>query len=496
MLPRLIRLSRDLQPGVLGVLVNSFSSLSLLRTFTESGAPRPSVFVKVDTVGTDSGGLEVDDETLVRLAESVMYLESQGICRLAGLFSYSGNNYRGRTFEQALNTMTSELAGLLFAAQGILRSPLNQEPLRPLTLSFGSTPAALSIQDPAYLTSTAEHSVPVQNFFRTLGLCRQMPNLTLELHASSYVLMDTFHRSTGAGSHWLSVPACAAAEAQPSLDYDLALTILTEVAEVLPRREPPHVILAAGTLGQKQLAKPSPLWTGAACVECVVSNEKVDLNYSGWAVTQVNEQYAALRRFYDLPWPTIDPYDWLRTRPSQVPWVIRDDDEDADVSAQSVLGADVGALAAGIGPVEEQPQKAGLERAEDGTYIKAEPSSGEASMPDAPENPTGRNSSPTSKATESVDIAIELPPGPPLEPLAPAETAFRHQLARKCNAAAEKRERLGLPHLVIVPPQVLPWEVGDKVRLWPHDARRTMAAFERYIIVDGGSHEGLFVVDI
>lgn len=105
---------------------------------------------------------------------------------------------------------------------------------------------------------------------------------TIELHAGVYALLDLQQLATGAQ------PRKGAA--------NLGLSILAEVASIYPDREPPEVLVAAGSLSLGR--EPCQSYSGWGIVSDwgMLSRKENEAGHSGWMVDRVSQEHGILRK--------------------------------------------------------------------------------------------------------------------------------------------------------------------------------------------------------
>ncbi len=275
------RLGRQLGPGSISVLIDHAQQLQALKRFTETTGFPADIFIKIDT-GYHRAGVQTDASSFQDIVNCISTdLEPSGNGRLRGFYSHAGHSYGGDSEEAALELLAQEIERSATAA---MKAVGDQPRDRRLVLSIGATPTATSVQSllDAGPTSSGNPKLQgrVQKLKKTIAEVKR--TFTIELHAGVYALLDLQQLAT---------------RAQPRKGMgDLGLSILAEVASSYPDRDPPEVLVAAGSLSLGR--EPCKSYSGWGIVADwgMPLLKDHEAGHSGWIVDRVSQEHGILRQ--------------------------------------------------------------------------------------------------------------------------------------------------------------------------------------------------------
>lgn len=237
---RLASVAQELGPGSLTFMIDNTAQLSSLETFRKYAGFCAQVFLKTDS-GYHRAGLAPLSDEMIDLVKQVSSWESKGLVRLVGFYSHSSLSYGGSSPDDAMDMLTLEIDVCREATRHLKSSRS-----RPLVISVGASPTALSIQN--ILPSTSSNSNSAQALREALRLTTS--NFELEIHAGVYPLFDL-----------QQVAASSRAFTRDQYEV-IAVTVLSEVCSLYPKRtENPEALISSGCLAlAREPCKDYPGW--------------------------------------------------------------------------------------------------------------------------------------------------------------------------------------------------------------------------------------------
>lgn len=230
---RLASLAKQLRPDSITLMIDHASQLVPLQTFHNITGFPAGAFLKVDT-GYHRAGLPPHALNKDGLLQKLAQLHSDGLVNFVGLYSHSSLSYNNSTSAQAIETLIAEVEGCIEAVK-INRNMFPET--RPLILSVGASPQVTSIQNA--LNTNTSSTQRLRKLISTLSPSNpDVPQITLELHAGVYSIMDMQQLST------------KAVDSLGNPSEEIALSVLAEVISVYNdgERAKPEALVAAGTL--------------------------------------------------------------------------------------------------------------------------------------------------------------------------------------------------------------------------------------------------------
>ncbi|RFU30255.1 hypothetical protein B7463_g6090, partial [Scytalidium lignicola] len=227
-IPRLAAIAKLLGPRSISILLDHPAQLAHLPTFIElSGGVVPLAHIKID-MGGCRAGVVLGSEGFDAVINTALKAHEDGTIILSGLYSHAGHSYGGDNPVAAMGMLQAELLALQAAAESIISTSSSSSHLPPLTLSVGSSPTALSVQnlldnDTSTTPTTPETRSAILSL-QTLLTTLKSSNLIVEIHAGVYPTLDlqqlAAHSLTPARLSWT----------------DIAFTVLAEVISIYPGR--------------------------------------------------------------------------------------------------------------------------------------------------------------------------------------------------------------------------------------------------------------------
>ncbi|KAL7620683.1 hypothetical protein AAE478_009678 [Parahypoxylon ruwenzoriense] len=284
---RLARVSADLGPGALSVMLDHAEQVPYLATLTaKSGGHKPLVFLKVD-VGSHRAGVIPDTPACGAAVDALVCAEANGSCELLGLYSHAGHSYATRRDWEAMGILSAEFEALRQVATLVRDKRTGSH--APLVLSVGATPTVTTIQHPDF-ASTAEgddghnHDTDTKNGGKinsvngsggstllTMVPTSQLKSLirslkaegfALEVHAGVYPTLDIQQLAAHARDY---------AHLNSSM---IGITVLADVASVYPERGDDGTTEALVNAGCIALGREP----------CADMGEVKGQHYSGWGI--------------------------------------------------------------------------------------------------------------------------------------------------------------------------------------------------------------------
>ena len=238
-------------------------------------------FIKIDT-GYHRAGVQTDAASFRDIIDRIyLDIEPSGNGRLIGFYSHAGHSYGGDSEESALELLQLEIERSAAAATKGVGDRFRG---RQFVLSIGATPTATSVQCLLDRNPTSSGNTKLQERIRSLKktIAEVQRTYTIEVHAGVYALLDLQQLAT---------------HAQPRKGMaNLGLSILAEVASVYPDRDPPEVLVAAGSLSLGR--EPCKSYSGWGIVADwgMPSRKENEEGHSGWIVDRVSQEHGILRK--------------------------------------------------------------------------------------------------------------------------------------------------------------------------------------------------------
>ena len=223
---RLAECGKALGEGSISVMVDNTDQLPYLRRFRDVAAFVANVFVKVDQ-GYHRAGLRPGSEQMKDLFDQVVQIESAQGLRLEGLYSHAGHSYAGSNPEDAMKMLKLEID----ACQDVAKQMHRRNGAKPLVISVGASPTALSVQN---LQNSDNSGDVADSLHVALSLDKAL--FELELHAGVYPLLDMQQVSTHARRF----------SADPH--DSIAITVMAEVLSLYDDRDKPEGLIGAGVI--------------------------------------------------------------------------------------------------------------------------------------------------------------------------------------------------------------------------------------------------------
>ena len=223
---RLAECGRALGEGSISVMIDNTDQLPYLRRFRDGAGFVAKVFVKIDQ-GYHRAGLKPGSEQMKDLLDQVVQNESARGLLLEGLYSHAGHSYAGSSPEDAMKMLKLEID----TCQDVAKQISRRNGTKPLVISVGASPTALSVQNLQNGDSSGDVADSLQ---AALDLDKAL--FELELHAGVYPLLDMQQVSTHARRF----------SADPH--DSIAITIMAEVLSLYDDRDKPEGLIGAGVI--------------------------------------------------------------------------------------------------------------------------------------------------------------------------------------------------------------------------------------------------------
>lgn len=285
-------MAKQLGPGSISLLVDHPEQLKAVLTVGAESGMRPHVYIKID-MGTHRSGVAPQSPAASQLISHVLKADDAGQAILAGLYSHAGHSYYGNDRASAVDLLRQEFESLLVTAQSVHSARPNKK----LVLSVGATPTTTSVRNMLLKESSLSKAeqTAISALQGTINAIRSM-KCEVELHAGVYATLDIQQLST----HALSTEG-----PDPMLDWsDLALTIITEVASIYPKRGEdgrPEALVTAGSLALGRepckaysgwgIASP---WNISDAEAPQIRSRLTPENYTGWEVGRISQEHGIL----------------------------------------------------------------------------------------------------------------------------------------------------------------------------------------------------------
>ncbi|KAI9864951.1 MAG: hypothetical protein M1830_006071, partial [Pleopsidium flavum] len=276
---RLGHLGKQLGVGSIGVLIDHPQQLQALKTLRLVAGFPAHIFIKIDT-GYHRAGVDINASLLKDIVATISTdSEPSGNGVLKGFYSHAGHSYGGDSEEAALELLTKEIERSKTAATDSIGNRFGG---RQFILSVGATPTATSVQNLFERNLTSAENPNLQEQLQSLEqmITQVKRTHTIELHAGVYTLLDLQQLAT---------------RARPHIEFtELGLSVLAEVASIYPDREPPEVLIAAGSLALGR--EPCKSYSGWGRVADWGIPAHYEGGHSGWIVNRVSQEHGILRK--------------------------------------------------------------------------------------------------------------------------------------------------------------------------------------------------------
>ncbi|KAH8724651.1 putative serine dehydratase domain-containing protein [Phaeosphaeriaceae sp. PMI808] len=284
--PRLVRLAENLEPGSVNLLIDNIDAFKKLEDALMISNVRFNVLIKIDT-GYGRAGIKTDSPGFAELVHAVAKFKNRTVLR--GFYSHYGHSYAGSSEDDAANGLIEELTSLERACSIVPKS-FDEK----LVLSVGATPTATAAQN--MLSSSSPRT---EEFHEILE--RLKSKYYVELHAGVYPLLDCQQIAT----HARPSNAAATESFQPLSKDSIAIRMLVEVTSTYLERAKPEALVSAGSLAMgREPCKSYPGWgivtpdlgnSGAVSVYDESSDK------TGWVVGRISQEHGILTWEGDKP---------------------------------------------------------------------------------------------------------------------------------------------------------------------------------------------------
>lgn len=235
-IPRLARFLQSMGPGTLALMVDAPSQLKTAeQVYNLSGNLTVDIYLKTDS-GYHRAGLAPTSTRMRELVNITLALESKGVIHLLGFYSHNSLSYGGNTPLEAMENLRVEVDACTQAAVHNTPNEYISSRSKPLTISCGASPTALSLQN---LLSNSPHTAATAaaSALRVSLAKARDANISFEIHAGVYPTLDM--QQISASSRELG--------SRP--EDNIGFTILSEISSTYPdRTEYPEALINAGCI--------------------------------------------------------------------------------------------------------------------------------------------------------------------------------------------------------------------------------------------------------
>ena len=228
-----LRKCLEILKGCVTLMLDHPSQLATVHELRNSTDIPVKVFLKTDS-GYHRAGVGPTSTTMQNLVKAVLDLESKGEVQLTGFYSHNSLSYGGSSPAEAMDNLRAEVEACMQAALRNTPQGYIESLKRPLAISCGASPTAVSLQN--LLSQNTAHTQSANDLRKSLAAARAA-NIHFEIHAGVYPTLDM--QQVSASSRDLG--------ARP--EDNIAFTVLTEVCSTYPdRTEHPEALINAGCI--------------------------------------------------------------------------------------------------------------------------------------------------------------------------------------------------------------------------------------------------------
>lgn len=274
-------------------MIDNEVQLECLRPFREIAGFGPYVIFKIDT-GYHRAGLPPAQGGLEDLVRKTVAAESQGLCKIHGVYSHSGHSYAATSPEDGMSYLLEEIQRLGEAATNVKQITSEEKEPRRMVMSVGATPSSSSVLNLLGPPTAHNTSQTATELRKTLSDVLEK-GLSVELHAGNYPFLDLQQLHTQAATSAFNL-----GETQNLISpKDISFSILAEVASTYPHRSPPQALVAAGCLALGR--EPCPGYSGWGMLSDWGLSRNQDAHAgrgevsSGWEVYKVSQEHGILQ---------------------------------------------------------------------------------------------------------------------------------------------------------------------------------------------------------
>ncbi|KAK6374315.1 hypothetical protein LTR64_002424 [Lithohypha guttulata] len=233
---RLAGLLQSVGPGSLSLMIDNPRQLdTATRVYELAGSLQVRVFLKTDS-GYHRAGLAPTSDRMQDLVRETLSFEAQGIVLLEGLYSHNSLSYGGNSPLDAMDNLRTEVDACSQAALANTPNGYISSRDRPLSISCGASPTALSLQNLLSNGSGTAATKSADTLRASLAKAREA-GIHFEIHAGVYPTFD------------MQQVAASSRELGERPEDNIALTVLTEICSTYPdRTETPEALVSVGTI--------------------------------------------------------------------------------------------------------------------------------------------------------------------------------------------------------------------------------------------------------
>lgn len=223
-------------PGSLTLMVDHLQQLNTLaQIYVAAGNLPVKIYLKTDS-GYHRAGLAPSSKRMQDLVNATLKVESTGQLQLLGFYSHNSHSYGGNSPAEAMDNLRTEVDACTEAVFVNTPPDYIASRTKPLYISSGASPTALSLQNLLSKTSDAATLTSANALRASLAKARQA-NIHFEIHAGVYPTLDM--QQVSASSRDLG--------SRP--ENNIAITVLTEICSTYPdRTEYPEALVNAGCI--------------------------------------------------------------------------------------------------------------------------------------------------------------------------------------------------------------------------------------------------------
>lgn len=240
--PRLARFLQSNGEGTLTLMIDNPDQLSVVSEIYTAIKMPVGVFLKTDS-GYHRAGLAPTSANMRSLVDATLALEAQAHLNLLGFYSHNSNSYGGNSPLEAMENLRIEIEACTEAALTNTPPSYISSRSRPLQISCGASPTALSLQNLLPSSQDTSTTVSADNLRASLAKAASS-NVRFEIHAGVYPVLDMQQISASARP-----PTIVAGSKSTHPEDSIAFSILSEVTSTYPdRTEHPEALINAGCI--------------------------------------------------------------------------------------------------------------------------------------------------------------------------------------------------------------------------------------------------------
>lgn len=241
-IPRLAKFLQANGPGTLTLMIDNPAQLSVVTEIHSQTSTPVGVFLKTDS-GYHRAGLPPTSPSMQSLVNETLALESQSYLYLIGFYSHNSHSYAGNSPMEAMDNLREEVVACTEAALANSPSSYITSRSRPLQISCGASPTALSLQN---LLPNSQDTITTTSaeYLRASLAKAASSNIRFEIHAGVYPTLDMQQISASSRT-----PTIVAGSTSTHQEDSIAISILSEIVSTYPdRTDHPEALVNAGCI--------------------------------------------------------------------------------------------------------------------------------------------------------------------------------------------------------------------------------------------------------